>query len=137
MDNINVVASAWIRLERCNGTLEQLISCQEQCAERLLNETSKSHYGSMQKGKQKRKPQDRYQDKRKYDNGIDKKSIENDKKDTKANSKENQSKMNATAKSPPPSKRPKLEAVNEIHDSQHIDRDKDNVTIFLSNLDYG
>lgn len=31
IDNLEVIISAWIRFERCNGTVDQLKTCQEQC----------------------------------------------------------------------------------------------------------
>lgn len=38
LDDLSVISSAWIRFERCHGTLDQLKSCQEQCLARLYQE---------------------------------------------------------------------------------------------------
>lgn len=168
MDNIYVIASAWIRFERCYGTLDQLKLCQEKCKERLEeqepehpaasipNENSANNLslGDRNKGI-KRKHFDRGRGRgggggassagvnrfsaknRNDDNGgvsvkssnneWSKKIVNNTKK-SKVDQKRNDS--------PPPNKRPRLENVAEIHDTQMIDTSKDNVTIFLSNLDY-
>lgn len=55
---------------------------------------------------------------------------------SKVKAEQQKQKQNQRNDSPPANKRPRLENVAEIHDTQMIDTSKDNVTIFLSNLDY-
>ncbi|XP_052901947.1 squamous cell carcinoma antigen recognized by T-cells 3 [Anopheles moucheti] len=44
LDDPETLAAAWLRFERCNGTLDQLISCQELC-----NATIEKYYKTMSK----------------------------------------------------------------------------------------
>ncbi|XP_035894910.1 squamous cell carcinoma antigen recognized by T-cells 3 [Anopheles stephensi] len=44
LDDPETLAAAWLRFERCNGTLDQLISCQELC-----NATIEKYYSTLSK----------------------------------------------------------------------------------------
>lgn len=148
MDNMYVIASAWTRFERCYGTLEQLKMCQEKCAERLSTEdrqtfgtNASSSYGDQRNKGVKRKYVDRghgaavdRQQKRQTARDGDRSLSPRKNEHVLASKKSNR--MAKVVEQPPPNKRARLENIAEIHDVQMVDTVKDNVTIFLSNLDY-
>ena len=136
LDDLSVITSAWIRFERCNGTLDQLKSCQEQCSERLVKQQLQNSYDrSHSAGKRttkaplKRKiPKSNNEDDKRQNSKVEKREKPEKKSfnQTKASSKSNDV-------GSPPRKREKME---DIYDHQEIDTSKDDVTIFLSNLSY-
>lgn len=148
MDNIYVIASAWKRFERCYGTLEQLKICQEKCAERLATEepppggeNATAYGGDLQRNKGvKRKYVDRGHgaavDRLRRPTGADGNRSGSPRKNEQFQTSKISNRKAKVVEQPPPNKRARLENVAEIHDVQMVDTAKDNVTIFLSNLDY-
>lgn len=138
LDDLSVITSAWIRFERCNGTMDQLKLCQEQCDERLVKQQMQNTYsgrnsfvtsknagaGGGGKAAQKRKIFDRPEKKfTKTENNV----FEGKKKA--------QVRPNVNM-GPPAAKQEKLNNSAEMHDTHQVDTKHDNTTIFMSNLSY-
>lgn len=139
LDDLSVISSAWIRFERCHGTLDQLKLCQEQCLARLYQEQVQNTHKKRDKlpksagaggGKKRsaantdRRPTDHHQQPKRQ-------KKEEDSKRT--------SSVEYAAKkvAPPP---PATEAVKSEEPLREapavIDTANDHLTIFLSNLAY-
>ncbi|XP_013105222.2 squamous cell carcinoma antigen recognized by T-cells 3 [Stomoxys calcitrans] len=123
LDNPLVIASAWERFERCNGTVKSLNNCLKECNRFKLNYHQSSY---------------------------NQKPVKNATKGTKRKSSSTQNDVSAP---PPPPKQTKLvedkekpkahssakkenQTAFKEHENQEIDLSKDHLRIFLSNLDY-
>lgn len=142
LDDLSVITSAWIRFERCNGTLEQLKTCQKQCDDRLVRQQVQNTYSrnsfesvpkSSGKASLKRKTFDR----------PEKKFTKSDadgpvatKKPRGAGAERSVITKNSNSMGPPAEKREKLDNLADMHDAQQVDTTNDSVTIFISNLAY-
>lgn len=150
IDDIHTMISAWTRLERCYGTLDQLKSCQEHCQSALKSHSGGFKTSKLQKKKSsttptanKHSPKSKNPAKGKADDG---KSIRNSVSSGKvdvANAKGKSSnisrkhKLTSDADGPSSSemKRAKIELnTNEQHSA--LSSEKDAVTVFISNLPY-
>lgn len=126
LDDLSVISSAWIRFERCHGTLDQLKSCQEQCAARLYQEQVQNTHNLRDKlPKSGKKPA------AKRTATIDRPS------QAKRTKKYEDKSANAEAST---GKKAKPLATEPLQDNPTpaaaIDTANDHLTIFLSNLAY-
>ena len=110
LNDLSTIVSAWIRFERCNGSLDHVRHCQEFC-DRTMKQMRKKFHGA------KRKVDDKKDGKRKADDDY------NPHQQKKAKETKEEFQKLAISK-------PMKEENNEI------DPSKDNVRVFFSNLDY-
>ncbi|XP_063698935.1 squamous cell carcinoma antigen recognized by T-cells 3 [Culicoides brevitarsis] len=138
MDDLESLVSSWIQFERCYGSLAQLKSCQEYCLPILAHHRHRKQTKGSRKGDEK--PQ----------KGA--KNEENRKSDTKTTKRKNQEEENAGNSEDKGKKKLKaaetddelpcaLEHVKlnqDLHKEgdTEIDKSKDHVTVFFSNLNY-
>lgn len=116
LNDLPAMASAWIRFERCNGTLEHLRYCQEVC-DKMLQQLRKKFHSA------KRKPQDVKKDGKRKAEGEHPPQHKRAKEDVTTVKKEEFQKLSISKQ--------KDEA-----DNGEIDPSKDNVRVFFSNLSY-
>ena len=114
LNDLSTMASAWIRFERCHGTLAHLRYCQDTC-EKMLHHHRKKSFGG------KRKPDGKKDGKRKADDEGPQKS-KKAKEATSLNKEEFQKLAISKSK--------------EEVEKPEIDPSKDSVRVFFSNLDY-
>lgn len=120
LNDLPSMTSNWIRFERCYGSLEHLKFCQEICEKALVAYRKKSN-------SLKRKQEITKKDiKRKHDEDTAPMPIKKAKESTTVDKDEFQ-KLSIT--------KPKVEEKSENGDKE-IDVSKDNVRVFLSNLDF-
>lgn len=112
--DLPTMASAWIRFERCHGTLDHLRYCQEIC-EKMLQQLRKKSFGG------KRKPDDKKDVKRKAESDGPQKSKRA--KEATSLGKEEFQKLSISKN------------MKEV-EKPEIDPSKDNIRVFFSNLDY-
>lgn len=145
LDDLSVITSAWIRFERCNGTLEQLKTCQKQCDDRLVRQQVQNTYSrnsfesvpkSVGKASLKRKTFDRPE--KKFGKSDTDAPVAAKKQRGAAGERAERSVItkNTNSMGPPAEKREKLDNLADMHDAQQVDTTNDNVTIFISNLAY-
>lgn len=148
IDDLDVVISAWTRFERCNGTVDQLKACQEQC--NLIK--SKADYAARSRNqferkrkfplKEERKPFSRDSNKNRAPNNREKKSKPAATSDTETVLYIKKHKAEDSINNDISQKRQKLDSKPYVNDQnpnsgEHaIDPAKDHVTVFLSNLSY-
>lgn len=147
IDDVGVIASAWTRFERCNGSLDTLIACQEQCSQHqtVAQDSNKKPWNNAKKNFSPK-------GKRPFGNdvgrneGVKAKKPKLDKERAKAfGAKKHKGgdeavaapqKRQKLAETPviaaPPAAAPSTSAGTEIGS----DPAKDNVTVFLSNLSF-
>lgn len=145
IDNVSVIASAWTRFERCNGTLDQLKVCQEQCslyqtqaqAAHKISWNNNSNKKNVAFGKEGGRQSN---DAAKGKHGKDWKAAPKGDKEKVFLIKKNKVDDSDAAV---PQKRQKLSANIGISSSatpqtseSASDPSKDNVTVFLSNLSF-
>lgn len=114
LNDLPTLASAWVRFERCFGSLDHLQFCQDVCDKILHQHRKKAQF--------KRKPDVKKDGKRKADDDVpqvNKKAKEH----TSVNKEEFQKLSISKVKEEPKEK-------------AEIDPSKDNVRVFFSNLDY-
>lgn len=114
LNDLAAMASAWIRFERCNGSLDHLRYCQETC-EKMFHQLRKKSFGV------KRKPDGKKDGKRKADDETSQKS-KKAKEATNVDKEEFQKLAISKSK-------------DEV-EKPEIDPTKDSVRVFFSNLDY-
>lgn len=144
IDDIHTMISAWTRLERCYGTLDQLKSCQEQCQSALL-----AHSGRFKASKFPKKraatsssankhtsPKDKATAKGKANDGEKaKRSGGQTKSDGKPSSVTRKHKLTSDTAGPSvESKRAKIEP--PAGPTHAVSSEKDAVTVFISNIPY-
>lgn len=148
LDDLSVITSAWIRFERCNGTLEQLKTCKKQCDDRLVRQQVQNTYSrnsfesvpkSSGKASLKRKTFDRPE--KKFGKSDTDGPVAAKKQRGAASSGGERAERsvitrNSISMGPPAEKREKLDSLADMHDAQQVDTTNDNVTIFISNLAY-
>lgn len=147
LDDLSVITSAWIRFERCNGTLEQLKTCQKHCDDRLVRQQVQNTYSrnsfesvpkSSGKASLKRKTFDRPE--KKFGKGDTDGPVSSKKQRGAAAGGERAERSvitkNSNSMGPPAEKREKLDNLADMHDAQQVDTTNDSVTIFISNLAY-
>uniref|UniRef100_A0A336LAX3 CSON007542 protein n=1 Tax=Culicoides sonorensis TaxID=179676 RepID=A0A336LAX3_CULSO len=139
MDDLESLVSSWIQFERCYGSLQQLKTCQNYCLPILAHQRHKRLASSKPGGNKKN------------DEKSSKKT--DDKKDTKPVKRKNteQSEDNGEVQEKTSKGKKKLKAEMEeelpcalehvklnqdLHKDTEIDKSKDHVTVFFSNLNY-
>lgn len=142
LDDLSVITSAWIRFERCNGTLEQLKTCKKQCDDRLVRQQVQNTYS---RNSFETVPKSKASLKRKTFDRPEKKFGKSDtdgaaaKKPRGAGGERAERSVitkNSNSMGPPAEKREKLDNLADMHDAQQVDTTNDSVTIFISNLAY-
>lgn len=150
IDNVEVIASAWTRFERCNGTLEQLKACQVYCAQYQHQSAYKKPWNSNKKISQPKGKNPFNKDGGKKSNAGDKGKRGKDTRPTADGDKDavfviKKHKRDDTD-TPVPQKRQKLSSGSARNTQSGnfapqntdptSDPAKDNVTVFLSNLSF-
>lgn len=155
LDDLEVIVAAWIRFERCNGTLDQLKACQEQCAQ--IQSRARRSFGNNKQTFVKKNNFPQKDGKNPFNKDATKKAppTARDKKRKQpatSSTDENETVLiirkhkNDAPEGDVPQKRQKMDrpsgSANDHkketagnHES-HSDPSKDNVTVFLSNLSY-
>lgn len=151
IDDIHTMISAWTRLERCYGTLDQLKSCQEQCQAALFAYNARIKASKFPKKKSNSTPSTKQPSKDKNVKGktegsknVGKSNAGGGKSDDKnARAKHvnaNVSRKHKLTDDHPASetKRPKFEPNANAGTHLHpvASSEKDAVTVFISNLPY-
>lgn len=138
LDDLSVITSAWIRFERCNGTLDQLKICQEQCDERLIEQQIQNTYSGRNSYVGRNANSGAKSQKRKtFDRPVKKFAAKTENIDGKKKPQDRSNVIKNTVNmGPPAAKREKLDNSAEIHDSYQVNTTNDDTTIFLSNLAY-
>lgn len=143
--------SAWTRLERCYGTLDQLKSCQEHCQSALIAHGDRFKASRFQKKKpapaaNKRTPKDKSVVKGKLGDGKDArrsgatdKRVEKNTKGEPSNVSRKHKRTSDADGSSIGTKRAKIEPnVNRVESTSQSgpSTEKDAVTVFISNISY-
>lgn len=148
LDDLSVISSAWIRFERCNGTLSQLKFAQRECEERLNQQKVYNTFSRAGRsvGVADKAAAGRKRDlKRRLTEPAEKKFSRSNESEAKkpqekripAKTAQSRNSKERKEIGPPSAKREKLDpAVELLHEQAEIDTTKDNVTVFLSNLSY-
>lgn len=140
MDDLESLVSSWIQFERCYGTLQQLKSCQDYCLPILAHHRHRKLASNKQggkKGEEKTVKASKKDEEKKDVKPSKRKNLdESDNGEVVVNSGKNKKKLKAEVEELPCA----LEHVKlnqDLHkDSAEIDKSKDNVTVFFSNLNY-
>lgn len=135
IDDIEAIVSAWNRLERSHGTLDQLRTCQDYTQE-ILNTLNYSKFQYRKRHAQQtgsNQPANKRL-KRKHDQNESNKQTKSVSKEPTATQKAS----NKTTDETSPTKRKKIESKTKKPQEPETTRDpsKDQVTVFLSNLSY-
>lgn len=148
LDDLSVISSAWVRFERCNGTLSQLKFAQRECEERLNQQKVYNTYsraGRSVTAADKAATGKKRDLKRRLTEPAEKKfaraadsDVKNKNPERRVPTKTAIPRNQKEDMGPPTAKREKLDPAVELHDEMQseIDTTKDNVTVFLSNLSY-
>lgn len=141
IDDPYTIASAWLRFERCNGSLDQVASCQQQIKNFLkvyeFNQKSVTLKDKIKSKASKRKIEDdgdgdKIELKNEQDPNPFKKPFPKADSSSRAAYSEGESK----AKNVKREKNVNFDPSSNDHEHLEIDTSKDNLRIFLSNLDY-
>lgn len=142
VDDIHVIVSAWERLERCYGTLDQLRMCREHTQDTLSKYGAYTNSYSRKRNAQPAtatagQPENKRL-KRKHDDEAQKTEKRTPKNTKGATSKPSPSNTNASAAEKSTTKKRKTADNKTATYEEGAVRDpaKDNVTVFLSNLSY-
>lgn len=120
LDNLEVLVSAWMRFERLHGNIDQLKECQDKCDKLMMA----YHHSIKKKEFSSKKP---VLNKRKNQDSDDIESVSPKKKFAD---------KNGDARKPFKSDKPKPETKKLEDEPVEIDKTKDNIRVFLSNLDF-
>lgn len=149
LDDLSVISSAWVRFERCNGTLSQLKFAQHECEERLNKQQVYNTYTRAGRTVQaadktlagkKRDLKRRITDPTEPKFGkISDADVAPKKVDRRPPVKSAASRNAKHDMGPPKAKREKMDltVTTSVHEERgEIDTANDDVTVFLSNLSY-
>ncbi|XP_037937813.1 squamous cell carcinoma antigen recognized by T-cells 3 isoform X2 [Teleopsis dalmanni] len=130
IDNPYVIASAWQRFERCNGTIKSVAHCMKECSELLATTVlAQSQVIENNTHTKIKKITSKQATKRKSDSTskTDSNLMEKKKKTRETSQEDQRTKV---------AQNERHDIIFKEHEDQEIDLSKDHLRIFLSNLDY-